>query len=66
MLLFDAAHHHAEMLGFEDDGYALRVDGVGDGFAYLTGEALLDLEAASEDVDEARILLRPMTLPLGT
>ncbi len=53
MLLFDAAHHHAEVLGLEDDGDALGVDGVGDGVGDLAGEALLHLQAAGEDVDEA-------------
>jgi hypothetical protein len=67
VLLFDAAHHHAEVLGFEDDG-----DALGDSMASVMasaiwrGEALLHLQAAGEDVDEAGILLRPMTLPLGT
>ena len=63
-LFFDAAHHHAEVLGFEDDGDALRVNGVGDGVGDLTGEALLHLEAAGEDVDDAGDL-GPMTLPAG-
>jgi len=53
MLLFNAAHHHAEMLCFEDDGYSLRMNGVGDGFADLAGEAFLDLQTTREDIDEA-------------
>jgi len=40
--------------GFNDDAYAAGFDGFLDGVGDLAGYALLDLEATSEDFDEAR------------
>src|ERR1700735_4649689 len=53
VLLFDAAHHHAEMAGFDDDADALRFDYFLNGLGDLGGEAFLNLEAAREQFDEA-------------
>src|SRR5262245_3088944 len=52
MLLFDATHHHAEMAGFNDHADALRIDGSLDGFSNLCGHALLNLQAARENLDQ--------------
>jgi len=54
MLLLDAAHHHAQVAGFNDDANALRLDNFLNGFGDLGGEALLYLQAAGEEFDEAR------------
>ena len=54
VLFFDAAHHHAEMAGFDDYADALRFDYFLDGFGDLGGEALLNLQAAGEEFDQAR------------
>src|SRR5271163_80116 len=53
MLLLDAAHHHAQVAGLDDYGHALRFDYSLDGFGDLGGEALLNLEAAGKDFDQA-------------
>ncbi len=42
------------MAGFDDDADTLRLDYFLDGFGDLGGEALLDLQAAGEEFDEAR------------
>src|SRR5258708_34390344 len=42
------------MAGFDDDGYALRLDYPLNGFGDLSGEAFLNLEAAGEEFDQAR------------
>src|SRR6266849_1398662 len=54
VLLLDATHHHAQVAGFDDDRYALRLDYSLDGFGDLRGETLLNLEAAGEEFDQAR------------
>ena len=54
MLFLDAAHHHAQMAGLDDHADALRLDGVLDRLGDLRGQALLNLQAAREDFDEAR------------
>src|SRR5271168_1020643 len=64
MLLLDTAHHHAEVLRFENHGDALRMNGVGDGVTDLRGEALLHLESAGEDVYEAGDLAESNDLPV--
>src|SRR4051794_11397896 len=43
MLLFDTAHHHAEVAGFDDDADAERVDDLLNRLSDLGGEALLYL-----------------------
>jgi hypothetical protein len=54
VLLLDAAHHHAEVAGFDDYGYTLWFDHSLNRFRNLCSEALLDLEAAGEEFDQAR------------
>src|SRR5580704_11314583 len=54
MLFFYAAHHHAEVARFDYHGYTLRLDYFLDGLGDLRGEALLNLQAAGEEFDEAR------------
>src|SRR5262249_21410921 len=54
ILLFDAAHRHAEVRRFHDDGDAERIDRVADRVRDLIREALLHLQASREDVDEPR------------
>ena len=54
MLLFDAAHHHAEMARLDDYSYALGFDDFLDGLGDLCGEALLNLQTAREHFDQAR------------
>src|SRR5271169_5434595 len=54
MLFFDAAHHHAQMARLDDYADALRFDRILDRLRNLRGEALLNLQAAREGVDEAR------------
>src|SRR5271169_3910532 len=65
ILLFDAAHHHAEVAGFDDDADALRCDGFLDRVGNLAGEALLHLQAAREDLDEARDFAESDHLAVG-
>jgi hypothetical protein len=59
VLFFYAAHHHAEMAGFDDYAYALGLDYFLDGFSDLGGEALLNLQAAGEEFDQARNFAEP-------
>src|SRR5215470_10861632 len=56
MLLLDAAHHHAEMAGFDDYAYALRVDGFLNRLGDLRGETFLDLQTPRENFDQPRNL----------
>src|ERR1700757_3081459 len=65
VLLFYAAHHHAEMARFDDHAHALRFDDLLDGLGDLRGEALLNLEAAREKFDEARNLAESNHAALG-
>jgi len=60
-----AAHHHAEVLGLDDDAHAARPDRLLDGLRDLHGEALLDLEAGARDVHEARDLGEADDLAVG-
>src|SRR5208282_2197088 len=53
MLFLYAAHHHAEMPGLDDHADALGLDGVLDRLGDLRGQALLDLQAARKQFDEA-------------
>src|SRR5579862_4212063 len=48
VLLFDAAHHHAEMARFNHHSHALRLDYLLDGLGNLRCQALLNLQAARE------------------
>jgi len=54
MLFLYAAHHHAQMAGFDDYADALRFDDFLDGLGNLGSEALLNLEAAREKLDQTR------------
>ncbi len=54
MLLFHAAHHHAEMAGLNNYAYALRFDYFLNGFSNLRGEPFLNLQAAGEEFDQPR------------
>ncbi len=65
VLLFDAAHHHAQVLGFDDDADALGLEGVHEGAGDLVGETLLHLEAAGEEVGEAGELADANDLAAG-
>ena len=65
MLLLHAPHHHAEVAGFDHHSHALRLDCLLNGLRDLRGQPLLNLETTRKDFDEAGILLRPTTLPLG-
>ena len=56
MLLFDAAHHHAQMAGLDDHAYALRFDDLLDSFGNLRGETLLNLQAPGEEFNQPRDL----------
>src|SRR5208282_376603 len=53
------------MAGFDDYAYALGFDDTLNGFGDLGGEALLDLQAAGENFDEARNLAEANYFPVG-
>src|SRR5437867_3312797 len=65
VLLLYASHHHAEMTGFDNHPHALGLNGFLNGFCDLRGQALLNLEAARKILMRRRILLRPITFPVG-
>jgi len=65
ILLLDAPHHHAQVLGLHDDAHALRVDGVLEDARDLLGHAFLDLEPPRKALDHARELAHPVHLVLG-
>src|ERR1035437_2067405 len=65
VLLFHAAHHHAEMTGFADYAHAHRVDNLLDGLCYLLRQTLLNLQAPRKDVDDARNLAKADHLGFG-
>ena len=52
VLFFDAAHHHAEMLRFDNNTDTFGVDWLHEGFCNLAGKALLHLQSTGEAVDE--------------
>ena len=52
VLLFHAAHRHAQVRRFHDDGDAERVDFFANRLGDLARQPLLNLEPAAEDVDE--------------
>ena len=56
VLLLDAAHRHAEVRAFDDDGDAQGIDLLADGVGDLAGEPLLHLQPSREHVDESRDL----------
>jgi hypothetical protein len=53
-LLFNAAHHHAQVARFNHQAHPLRLNGVLDGVSDLAGEPLLHLEAAVRNPDLSR------------
>ena len=59
MLLLDAAHHHAHVLGLDHDRHAERLQRLLDAVADLDREPLLHLQAARERVHDARDLGQP-------
>jgi hypothetical protein len=59
VLLLDAAHPHAEMLGLDHHPDALGLELLHEDIRELRGHPLLDLEAAREHVREARDLGDP-------
>ena len=65
MLLFHAAHHHAQVLGFADHSDSGWLDCVLDCFRHLLRETFLDLQAAGENVDDPRRLAQADDLFLG-
>ena len=65
VLFFDAAHHHAEVGAAHDDADALGAGDVLDGMGDLFGEALLDLEAAGEAIDDAGDLAEADDVAVG-
>ena len=58
-LLLYAAHHHAHVPGFDDDGDAEGVEGLVDRLEDLIGQPLLYLEARLKTSITRGILLRP-------
>ena len=54
VLLFDAAHLHAEVARFNDHANAFGADFFLDGLRDLAGHTLLNLQAARKHVDQAR------------
>src|SRR5467141_985605 len=59
MLLFHAAHLHAEMAGFDNHADPLRSDFFLDGLRDLAGHALLNLQPARKHIHDARNLAEP-------
>lgn len=53
VLLLNAAHDHAQMLGFDDDGNALRTDLLVDGFGNLHRQTFLHLKPPRVHVHQA-------------
>ncbi len=65
ILLFYSAHHHAEVLCFDDHSNAVRLECLLDALEDLMGEALLDLEPTSKDVDDTRQLAQSDNFAVG-
>ena len=51
VLLFNAAHHHAEMAAFHDNAHALGAGGVQNGRGDFLCKPFLDLQAPCEAID---------------
>src|SRR6266404_7161680 len=56
VLLFDPAHHHAQVARFDHHAHALGVDRLHDFLGYLLGEALLKLQPSRVHVHHPRQL----------
>lgn len=53
VLLLNPSHHHAKMLGLDDDSDTLRLKDVFDGLRDIHSQALLHLKSASKNLDRA-------------
>jgi len=53
MLLLDSAHHHAQVLRFNDYSDPKWIDGIQNGLCNLGCQAFLYLQAASKDVHQS-------------
>src|ERR1051326_6039305 len=62
MLLFNAAHHHAQVSRLNHHANALRIDSVLNGLSDLHRQTFLHLQAAGKDIDEARNLAQAQDL----
>src|SRR6185437_5354292 len=62
ILLLNTAHHHAEMICFDHDAHAARLEHALNRFGDLLGEPLLHLQAARKHLDDARELGEPYDL----
>lgn len=58
-LLLDATHHHGEVASFTDHADAQRIDALLYALRHLLRQALLDLQAAREGVNNARNFAEP-------
>ena len=53
VLLLNAPHHHAQVIGLDDDAHPQRLRRVPYRLGDLLGESLLNLEPAGEHLDHA-------------
>lgn len=56
ILFFDAAHHHAQVLGLDHDRHAHGLERIFESGGDLGGQALLDLQSPGEQVHDSRDL----------
>jgi hypothetical protein len=59
------AHHHAQVLGFDDHSYPKRAQCFLKSIANLCGEPLLHLQSTCADVNDARNLRQPRDIAVG-
>src|SRR5260221_7057646 len=64
VLLLHPAHDHAEMAGLDHDAYSGGIEDFEQGIRDLLGEALLDLKAPAEDLDDPGQLAQTKYLPV--
>ena len=65
VLLLDAAHHHAQVDGLDNDAHAVRLERVLDGLRDLLRQPLLHLKSACEDIHDPRELAQPHDPTVG-
>src|SRR5919109_4736848 len=65
MLFLHSPHHHAQVTSFDYDPDALRFNRLLDGLGNLSGQALLDLQAPRENLDEPWNFAQPNDLSFG-
>src|SRR5690242_1383807 len=65
MLLLDSTHHHAKMPSFNDHTDSNRFNGVLNRVGDLLGQPFLNLQAASEDIHQARNFAESDHAPFG-